>query len=142
MPLSSATWSSGWPASAVISRPSMTTFTGFLKVPGAPSASIIRVDPHRAGDDLARLALREVERLLTAVDVLDRMPGPLARDALLQLQQTVDHRLGSRRAARHVDVDRDDGVDALDDGVVVVRAAGVGAVAERHDPLRIGHLLP
>ena len=49
---------------------------------------------------------------------------------------------GPRRAAGHVDVDRDDLVDTLGDGVAVpVRAAAVGARAHRDDVLRFGHLL-
>ena len=46
-----------------------------------------------------------------------------------------------RRATGNVDVDRNDRVDALHDGVVVVRPAGAGAGAEGHHPFRLAHLL-
>ena len=49
---------------------------------------------------------------------------------------------GPRRAAGHVDVDRDDLVDALGHRVrVPVRPAAVGARAERDHVLRLGHLV-
>ena len=73
-----------------------------------------------------------------------RVPGAevLGGDLLLQLEDAVQQRLRPRRAARHVDVDRDDLVDALRDAVgVPVRAAAVGAGAERDDVLGLGHLL-
>src|ERR1051325_9462735 len=44
------------------------------------------------------------------------------RDLVLELHQAVDDALEARRAARDVHVHRDDGVDALDGGVVVVEA--------------------
>ena len=51
-------------------------------------------------------------------------------------------RLGPGRAAGHVDVDRDDLVDALGHRVAVpVRPAAVGARAHRDHVLRLGHLL-
>jgi hypothetical protein len=66
---------------------------------------------------------------------------PLRLDLLLQDLEAVEHLLGARRAARHVDVDRDDAVGALHGRVVVVEAARRGADAERHHPLRLAHLL-
>src|SRR3954454_10597867 len=66
----------------------------------------------------------------------------LVLDALLQQHDALEQRLGPRRAARHVDVDRDHLVDALRHGVAVpVGAAAVGAAAHRDDVLRVGHLL-
>ena len=51
-------------------------------------------------------------------------------------------RFGARRAAGHVDVDRDDLVDALGDRVAVpVRPAAVGARAHGDHVLRLRHLL-
>src|SRR5690349_24927116 len=51
-------------------------------------------------------------------------------DPFLQQDDALEQRLGPRRATRHVDVDRDDLIDALGDGVAVpVRAAAVGARA-------------
>src|SRR2546425_1560097 len=69
------------------------------------------------------------------------IPLGLSGDLVLQLHEPVDHRLGTRRAARDVDVDRNDRVDAHDRGVVVVEAAGARAHAEGDDPLRLGHLV-
>src|SRR3712207_4279260 len=68
--------------------------------------------------------------------------GPLTGDLLLQAQDAVQQRLRSGRAAGHVDVDRDDLVDALGDRVgVPVGAAAVAARAEADDVLRLGHLV-
>ena len=65
-----------------------------------------------------------------------------AHDPLLQQHDALDERLGPRRAAGHVDVDRDDLVDALGDRVrVPVGAAAVRARTHRDDVLRVGHLL-
>ena len=66
----------------------------------------------------------------------------LVLDPLLQEHDAFEQRLRPRRAARHVDVDGDDLVDALGDRVAVpVRAAAVGAAAHRDHVLRLGHLL-
>ena len=43
--------------------------------------------------------------------------APLLLDLLLQLHEAVEQRLGARRAAGHVDVHRDDLVDALQHAV-------------------------
>ena len=52
-----------------------------------------------------------------------------AADFPLQQQHAVDQRLGRRRAARHVDVDRHDAVAAAHHGIgIVVVAAAVGAL--------------
>lgn len=60
----------------------------------------------------------------------------------LQLENTIHQRLGSRRATRHINVDRDDTVAATDDAVaVVVVAAAVGAGAHGDDPAGLGHLV-
>src|SRR5437879_13445483 len=64
------------------------------------------------------------------------VPLRLGGDFILQLHEPVDHRLGTGRAARDVDVDRNDRVDALHGGVVVVEAAGARAHAEGDHPLR------
>src|SRR5205807_3854070 len=69
------------------------------------------------------------------------VPLHLRGDLVLELHEPVDHRLGARRAARDVDVDRNDRIDAHDGGVVVVEAAGARAHAEGDDPLRLGHLV-
>ncbi len=63
-------------------------------------------------------------------------------DLALQLQQPLEERLGARRAAGDVDVDRHDLVDAVDDVVAVVeRAAAGGAGAHADDPLGLRHLV-
>src|SRR3989442_8367146 len=68
------------------------------------------------------------------------LPDVLAGDLLLQLHDAVEQGLGPGGAPGHVDVDRDDLVDPLRDGVAVpVGAAAVGARAERDDVLGLGH---
>ena len=44
-------------------------------------------------------------------------------DAILQLQQTVNNSLGTRRASGNIDIDRYDSIDTLEHGVIVVRSA-------------------
>ena len=67
---------------------------------------------------------------------------PLAAlDPLLQQDEPVEHLLGPRRAAGDVDVDRHDLIGARHGRVVLVEAAGRGADAEGHDPLRLAHLI-
>ncbi|CAM5605701.1 hypothetical protein SVIOM74S_05845 [Streptomyces violarus] len=60
---------------------------------------------------------------------------------LVELEDRVHQHLGPRRAAGEVDVDGDDVVDALDDGVVVEHAARGGAHAHGDHPLGVGHLV-
>src|SRR5213083_2166245 len=69
------------------------------------------------------------------------VPLRLDGDLVLELHEPVDDRLGTRRTAGYVDVDRDDRVDPLHGGVVVVEAARARADAEGDDPLRLGHLV-
>ena len=60
----------------------------------------------------------------------------------LQLENTIHQRLRSRRAARHINIDRHDTVAATHDAVaVVVVAAAVGAGAHGDDPAGLGHLV-
>ena len=63
-------------------------------------------------------------------------------DLLLQHHDAVDQAFGTRRTAGHVDVHRNDRVDALHHRVVVEHAAGRRARAHRDAPLRLRHLLP
>src|SRR5262245_19885416 len=65
-----------------------------------------------------------------------------AFDFLLQHEDAVEQTLWPWRTAGDVDVDRDDAVDALHDGVVVEHAAARRARAHRDAPFRLGHLLP
>ena len=69
-----------------------------------------------------------------------RRAGPRP-DLLVEADDPLHQRLRPRRAAGHVDVDRDDPVDALEDRVVVEHAAGAGAGAHRDHPLRLEHLV-
>ena len=69
-----------------------------------------------------------------------RAGGRRPVEPLLQLQQPGEHGLGTRRAARHVHVDRHELVDALHDRVgVPVGAAAVRAGAHRQHVPRLGH---
>src|SRR5581483_11644541 len=56
-------------------------------------------------------------------------------DEVVEREDAVDEGLRSGRAAGHVDVDGDDLVHALDDGVVVEHAA-----LEAHTPIEMTHL--
>ncbi len=64
-----------------------------------------------------------------------------ACDPVLQPHDGVDHRLRAWRAARDVDVHRNDLVDAQQRRVVLVEPAAGGARAEGHHPFRLAHLL-
>src|ERR1700691_915324 len=63
-------------------------------------------------------------------------------DPVLQLDQAVEYGLRTPRTSGDIEVDRDDAVDTLQHGVVVVRTARAGAGAERHHPLGLRHLFP
>ena len=77
----------------------------------------------------------------------DRVVAPapalvgVALDHPLELVEAVNQRLGPRRAARDVDVDRHELVRALDDRVVGEHAAGRRAGAHRDRPPRLEHLV-
>ena len=62
-------------------------------------------------------------------------------DLLVEGQDGVHQRLGGGRAPRGVDIDGDDLVHSLDDGVVVEHAPRAGAHAHRQDPLGLHHLV-
>src|ERR1051325_7169961 len=64
-----------------------------------------------------------------------------ALDLLGELEDAVHQPLRRRRAARHPDIDGDDLVDALDDVIRAVEAAGAGAGAHADDVLRLGPLV-
>src|SRR6266542_3928997 len=59
---------------------------------------------------------------------------------VLQLHQAIEELLRTRRAAKNVDVDRDDLVHALQHGVAVERPSHGGAASHGNHPLRVGHL--
>ncbi len=65
----------------------------------------------------------------------------IGSDPLLKQEQAVDDRFGSRWATRHVNVDRDDLVDALKHCVIREHAARTGACPHRHHPLGLKHLV-
>ena len=67
--------------------------------------------------------------------------GRSSNDFFLEHGQALENGLGPRRAARNVDVHRQDLVDALHHAVDVVHAAGVGARPHGDDPFGFGHLL-
>src|SRR5689334_8494884 len=110
-------------------RPSYvsTTPPGNFAAIASMTALAIRSLPLASGGERRRLAVDDLVALRL--------------DLLLQQDEAVEHLLRPRRAPRDVDVDRDDVVDALHRRVVVVEAAGAGADAERHHPLRLAHLL-
>jgi len=69
---------------------------------------------------------------LLAVPHLDRL---LSLDLLLELENTVEKGLSSRRTARDVDVNGDNAIASTDDSVrVVVVAAAVGTRSHRDNP--------
>src|SRR3989442_7416131 len=65
-------------------------------------------------------------------------------DLILQFEEALDQRLGSGRAARHVDIDGDHLVNAFKNRVVMVgeRPAARRAGAHGDDVLGLGHLFP
>src|SRR5215471_15589389 len=91
-------------------------------------SSVSTMAPPNRRRSSSRIAMRSV-------------PLRLGGDPVLQLHEAVDHRLGAGWTARDVDVDRDDRVDPLHGGVVVVEAAGARAHTEGDHPLRLGHLV-
>src|SRR5579885_369202 len=122
-PASSIACSSGVPSGASIARPSTVTFTVFGALAVAVAAALVELAP----------AAMEVRPQLRLTFVLD---------AVLELDQAVEHGLRARRASGYVQIDRDDAIDTLQHGVIVVRTARAGTGAERHDPFRFRHLLP
>src|ERR1700746_1072113 len=81
--------------------------------------------------------------LLGAVGVVALAPALIgvADDLSLQLGEAVEDRLRPRRAAGDVDVDRQELVGALEDGVVGEHPTRGGAGAHRHHPLQLQHLV-
>src|SRR5271169_6970337 len=119
-PASSIACNSGVPSGASIARPSTVSFA----VLGA-----------LVFDALVELAS-------AAMETGPQLWLTFVLDPVLQLDQPVEHSLGTRRTSGNIDVNRDDAVDALEHGVVVVGTARTGAGAEGHHPLRLRHLLP
>src|SRR2546426_7982081 len=94
-----------------------------LSAPGSVARSITAVwSPHWACVSTMAEPRRARSRSRIAAPSIRSVPLGPDRDPVLELHQPVDHRLRTRRAARDVDVDGDDRVDALHGGVVVVRS--------------------
>src|SRR5258708_11381909 len=111
--------------SSSVSSPSSLSMTG-----GGPAAASI--DRGSAGAGEAGPGRTEV---------LSSFSSAL-EDLFAEPEHALGEGLGPRRASRHVDVHRDDGIDALQRRVAVPElAAGARAVAHRDDPLGLGHLL-
>lgn len=65
-----------------------------------------------------------------------------ALDFLLQLQNTVEQRLGRRRTTGNIDIYRDDAVASADNWIwVVVIATAIGTTSHWDNPARLGHLI-
>jgi hypothetical protein len=94
-------------------------------------------DPGNAG----RTKVRHVHKQ-KLVQVEGALEGAFfAVDFLLELEDGVEQSFGARWAAGDVNVDGEDLVAALDDGVIVEDAAAGGASAHGDDPLGLGHLV-
>src|SRR5579885_2593273 len=78
----------------------------------------------------------------TLTQVLAHLQALLS-DLLAQLENALDQRLGTRWAARDIDIDRNNGIRALNGIVTIVElAARIGALAHADYPLWLRHLLP
>src|SRR5215813_8893675 len=98
--------------------------------------SAARACLHRLGNIVPRARLAAVS--LGAELVLLLLP----LDQLLDAQETLGERFGTRRAAGNVDVHRDNLVHPLDDRIAQLKEPfAVGAGAHRDDVLRLRHLL-
>ena len=67
--------------------------------------------------------------------------GAFLADFVLQTHQPIQQRLGPGRAPRHVHIDRNDLIDALQHAVGRERTARIRAAAHRDHPLGLGHLV-
>src|SRR5258708_7323630 len=65
----------------------------------------------------------------------------LVVDFFLKLEDGVKKGFWTRRAAGNVNINGNDLIAALDDGVIVENAAGSGASAHGDNPLGLGHLI-
>src|SRR6478735_12308430 len=101
-----------------------TRSAGFTKMVGIPSAAATASNragsPGSARFSTSMMAVESIEVRAASRPRSGR--HPLLVDLFLELDDPVDERLGPGRAAGHEDVDRNDLVDALDDGVVVEHA--------------------
>src|SRR2546426_12538572 len=78
----------------------------------------------------------EIAGLRLSSEIQHALEGAFfAVNLLLKLENGVEKRFGARRAAGNVNVDGNDLIAALHDGVIVEDAAGGGASAHGDDPL-------
>src|SRR5450755_634629 len=62
---------------------------------------------------------------------------------LAQFEDAFDQRLGTGRAAGDIDIDRNNGIDALHGIITIVELpTRIGALAHAYHPLRLWHLFP
>src|SRR5216110_3088063 len=67
----------------------------------------------------------------------------LLGDLFAKLENAFNQCLGTRRTARDIDINRDNGIDALNRIIAIIElATGVGAPPHTENPLRLRHLLP
>src|SRR5688572_15551039 len=59
---------------------------------------------------------------------------------LLQFHQPIDDSFWTGRTSRDVKIDRHNGVDSLNRGIVIVKASGAGAHSKSDYPLWVCHL--
>src|SRR6266566_1008144 len=84
----------------------------------------------------------EIAGLRLSSEIQHALEGAFfAVNLLLKLENGVEKRFGARRAAGNVNVDGNDLIAALHDGVIVEDAAGGGASAHGNDPLGLRHLV-
>src|SRR5216683_4141034 len=84
----------------------------------------------------------EIAGLRLSSEIQHALEGAFfAVNLLLELENGVEKRFGARRAAGNVNVDGNDLIAALHDGVIVEDAAGGCASAHGNDPLGLRHLV-
>ena len=112
------------------------------------AASRLMTPPGQAGVVTAMRCARRASRRGFGVEG-GRAPSPMWIDSgrrsapifCLQQHQRIHQRLGPRRAAGNIDIDRQEAVDALHHRIDVVHAARIGAGAHGDHPARFAHLL-
>src|SRR5260221_2238655 len=79
---------------------------------------------------------------VSSLSVISACDGIGTFDLVLQLNDAVEQRLGSRRASGHVNIHRYDAVAAAHHRIgVVIVAAAIGTGTHGNDPARVGHLI-
>src|SRR5215212_9465181 len=127
-------------SAAVVSSPGAASApVGWLEAAGLPiSACTAGSVTSSADGSVGRSSSPDDKRLTSPA-----LAHVLVLDALLEQHDALEQGLGPGRAARHVDVDGDELVDALRHRVgVPVGTPAVGATPHRDDVLGVRHLLP